>query len=224
MTPSVTVHHIGHEQEPVAVIENFAPDPAALRAAALNAVFERAGEHYPGIRAALPPGYLAAARPMLSEIFRDVFGVSEAVSVLDLRWSIVTAEPAALSIEQRLPHVDALEPGRLALVHFLGSGDEDGTAFYRHRSTGFETIDQTRSTAYFAALNDDVRRYGPPPPAYPAGDSPIFERIARFEGCPNRALIYRGRLLHSGDITPGKSLSADPASGRLTVTGFFAAR
>lgn len=222
--PELTVHHIGHEREPVVVIDHFAPDPASLRAAAIAASFDTAGEHYPGIRAAVPPGYLPAIRPILGRAFREVFSVEQAVSILDVRFAIVTVPPDTLTVEQRLPHVDALEPGRLALVHFLGEGDEDGTGFYRHRSTGFETIDGARSASYFAALNADLRRHGAPPPGYLSGDTPIFERIARFEGRPNRALVYRGRLLHCGDITPGRTLSADPGAGRLTVTGFFAGR
>ncbi|OYY71866.1 DUF6445 family protein [Sphingomonas sp. 28-63-12] len=224
MTPRVTVHHIGVEDEPVAVIEDFVPDPAGVRAAAMTAAFDTAGAHYPGIRAAVPPDYLPAIRPVLGKVFREVFGVTEAVSVIDIRLSIVTAAPDSLALEQRLPHVDALEPGRLALVHFLGAGDEDGTAFYRHRTTGFETIDRSRSAVYFAALNADLHRHGPPPPRYLAGDTPIYERIGQFAGCRNRALVYRGRLLHCGQITPDRVLSTDPGQGRLTVTGFFAAR
>ena len=227
MSPAVTVHRIGDEGEPVAVIETFAPDPQALRAAAITARFDAAGEHYPGIRAALPPDYLPAVRGVLSQVFRDVFGVRERVSVIDACFSIVTRAPGALTLDQRIPHVDAIEPGRLALVHFLGEGaasDTGGTAFYRHRSTGFETIDEPRSAAYFAALNADLARHGPPPPAYLAGSTPLFERIGGFEGRFNRALVYRGRLLHSGDISPTSALSGDPALGRLTVTGFFAAR
>ena len=228
--PRVTVHCIGQESEPVAVIEHFAPDPAALRAAAIAARFDGAGQHYPGIRAAVPSSYLAEVRALLGPVFREVFGVSEAVSVLDVRFSIVTTPPAALSLEQRLPHVDALDTGQLALVHYLGCGDEsadgegDGTAFYRHRSTGFETIDQGRSARYFAALNADLRRHGMPPPAYLHGDTPVFERIGHFAGRYNRALVYRGRLLHCGAISPDAALPADAATGRVTVTGFFAAR
>jgi len=227
MSIAVTVHRIGLESEPVAVIEHCTPDPQALRAAAMAARFEAAGEHYPGVRAALPPGYMPAMRAVLSQVFRDVFGVRERVSVIDARFSIVTRAPAALTLEQRIPHVDAIEPGRLALVHYLGEGtanDTGGTSFYRHRSTGFETIDESRSAAYFAALNADLAHYGVPGPAYLAGSTPLFERIGGFEGRFNRALVYRGRLLHSGDITPMSALSADPARGRLTVTGFFAAR
>ena len=226
MAPRVTVHRIGQQREPVAVIEDFAPDPARLRAAAAIAHFEGAGAHYPGLRAAVPSSYLTEVRATLGPVFREVFGVTEAVSVLDVRFSIVTAPPAALWLEQRLPHVDALDTGRLALIHYLGPGDEDsdGTAFYRHRSTGFETIDQGRSARYFAALNADLRRHGAPPPAYLHGDTPVFERIGHFAGRCNRALVYRGRLLHCGAIRPDAALPADPAAGRLTITGFFAAR
>jgi len=222
--PNVTLHHIGHEQEPVVIIDDLVPDPAGSRAAAMIADFDAAGMHYPGIRAAVPPGYLAILRPILGKVFRDVFGVTEAVSILDIRFAIVTTPPDQLTLEQRLPHVDALEPGRLALVHFLGSAEEDGTAFYRHRSTGFETIDADRSTAYFAALNADLGRHGRPPPGYLNGDTALFERIAQFPGRPNRGLVYRGRLLHCGDIAAGRALPADPETGRLTVTGFFAGR
>lgn len=222
MAPSVTARHIGEEREPVVVIDNFSVDPAALRAAASEARFAPADQHYPGIRAPVPPAYLAEQRALLSVVLREVFGVTGKLSVLDIAFSIVTTPPAALSLEQRLPHVDALEPGRLALIHYLGGAPEDGTAFYRHRSTGYETVDQARSEAYFTALKQDIARHGPPPPAYLDGDTPVFAQTARFDGQPNRALLYRGRMLHSGAIRPGRALPADPATGRLTITGFFA--
>lgn len=222
--PTITVHRIGREGEPVVVIDGFHPDPEQLRSAAAGASFGGAGEHYPGIRAPVPTDYLPAIRPALGAVFREVFGVAEAVSILDVRFAIVTALAADLTVEQRLPHVDALEPGRLALVHFLASEDQGGTAFYRHRATGFETIDEARSTAYFEALNGDLRMLGPPPPGYLSGDTAMFERIACFAGTPNRALVYRGRLLHCGDIAPDQPLWSDPTKGRLTVTGFFAGR
>lgn len=228
MTATVSVHHLGREGEPVAVIDNFAPDPMALRAAAAATPFEPAGQHYPGIRAPLPSSYLTSIRPLLSELFRDLFGVRERVSVIDMGFAIVTAAPQALTVEQRLPHVDAIDEGRLALIHYLGEGadtldrDGAGTGFYRHRSTGFETIDADRSAAYFAALNADLAREGQPPAAYLNDGNAMFDRIGGFAGRFNRALVYRGRLLHSGDIDAQTPLSSDPARGRLTTTGFFA--
>ena len=220
MTATVSVHHLGREREPVAVIDDFAPDPMALRMAAAATPFEPAGQHYPGVRAPLPSSYLTSIRPLLSELFRDLFGVRERVSVIDMGFAIVTAAPHALTVEQRLPHVDAIDEGRLALVHYLGEGadalDRDGAG------TGFETIDAVRSAAYFAALNADLAREGPPPAAYLNDGNAMFDRIGGFAGRFNRALIYRGRLLHSGDIDAQTPLSSDPARGRLTITGFFA--
>jgi len=222
VTPSVTVHALGREREPVAVIENFAADPDALRAAAAAGNYDPAGEHYPGIKAPLPASYLREQRGLLATVFRKVFGATSTTRVLEARFSIVTTPPAALSLEQRLPHVDALEPGRLALIHYLVPGGTDGTGFHRHRATGFETIDDTRAPAYFAALEAELR-VTHVAAGYPLGNTPLFERTGGFDGIFNRALVYRGRLLHCGELAPGRLLSPDPATGRLTVTGFFAA-
>jgi hypothetical protein len=219
--PRVTVHTLGAEREPVAVIENFAADPVALLAIAATSDFSAAGNHYPGLRAALPPAYLADQRGLLATVLHEVFGTGDRLRVLDAGFAIVTTPAAALSLVQRLPHVDALEPGRLALIHYLVPGGTTGTGFYRHRTTGFETVDAARAPPYFAALNADVRRHAPPP-AYLAGSTPLFEQTGSFDGVFNRALLYRGRMLHSGIIAPGGPGSADPANARLTITGFFA--
>ena len=220
--PRVTVRRVGEEREPIAIIDHFAPDPDALRAFAAAQTYAPAGRHYPGIKAALPDHYLRDQGALIATVLREVFAVTAAVSVLEARFSIVTVPPDRLSREQRLPHVDALEPGRLALIHYLVPGDTDGTAFYRHRSTGFETVDAARSPAYFAALNRELDESGGPPAAFIAGDTPIFVRTGYCAGTYNRALLYRGRVLHSGAIAPGAALPADAGSGRLTVTGFFA--
>ena len=220
--PQVTVYQLGIEREPVAVIEYFAADPNALRTAAAASCFGPAGEHYPGIKAPLPATYFPAQRGLLATVLNEVFDVTERVRVLDARFSIVSTPTVSLSLQQRLPHVDALEPGRLALIHYLVPGGTAGTSFYRHRSTGFETVDNERKRRYFAALEADIRQH-PVAPGYLAGDTALFERIGTFEGVYNRALLYRGRLLHSGAIEPDQPLSPDPATGRLTITGFFAA-
>ncbi len=220
--PSVTVHRLGNEGEPVAVIDDFAADPEALRRAARTAGFASGSDHYPGLKAPVPATYLADQRLVLASVLNKIFGISEKVSILDVCFAIVTTAPEALTLQQRLPHVDGLEPGRIALIHYLVPTGDDGTAFYRHRSTGFETIDRARSARYFAQLNDDLRTHGQPPPAYLDGDTSIFERIGHFAGNYNRALIYRGRLVHCGAITTGRALPADPQTGRLTITGFFA--
>jgi hypothetical protein len=222
--PDIRARLIGDERQPLAIIDHFAPNPEALRDAAAAARFGPAGHHYPGIRAPVPPSYLPSVQPALATVLREVFGHRTRMRLLDAGFSLVTTPPEALTVEQRLPHVDAVEPGRIALVHYLAPGeDSDGTAFHRHRATGFEALDAIRAPVYLARLNDELRRDGPPPTAYPYGDTPLFAEIDRVAPRFNRALVYRSASLHSGAIRPGAALSPDPLTGRLTITAFLAA-
>lgn len=220
--PHVERSLIGLEREPLVTIDGFAPDPDALRAAAAAAVFAAAGQHYPGVRAPLPPDYLRDQLPLIAQAVTRAFGRCRRVHVVDASFSIVTRQPHALHVRQRLPHVDAYGRERLALVHYLSPSDRDGTAFYRHRSTGYETIDDARAPAYFARLNEELEAGAAPANGYIADDTALFERTALTPPRYNRALLYRSCMLHSGAISPDAPLSADPGQGRLTVTGFFA--
>lgn len=219
--PDVKARLIGRERQPLVIVDNFTPDPDALRASAVARGFGPADHHYPGIRAPLPPDYLAAQNPVLATVLREVFGFRVSMRVIDSSYSIVTTPPHALTAEQRLPHVDAFAPGRIALLHYLAPTGGDGTAFYRHRSTGFETVDEARRETYFGRVDAELRRDGPPPASYIAGDTPLFQCTTTVEARYNRALIYRSSLLHSGAISPDAVLSSDPATGRLTITAFL---
>lgn len=218
--PDIVARRIGLERQPIAIVDHFHPDPSSLRAFAATARFEPARRHYPGVRAALPDDYFQAVRPALSQVVAGVFGHRAGVALLDASFSIVTTPPDALSVQQRLPHFDAVEPDRIALVHYLGGEGTGGTAFYRHRATGFETIDAARAPAYLDAVRAEVAS-APPPSAYIDGSTPFFEQISTVEARPNRAVIYRSALLHSGKIPATATLSADPLRGRLTVTAFL---
>ncbi|MDB5679312.1 DUF6445 family protein [Sphingomonas bacterium] len=215
----IDIQPIGHEREPVVVIEDFATDPDALRAFAMTRAFGPAAHHYPGIRAALPDDYLPTQLCGIAQVLADAFGAAGPVDVIDASYSIVTTRPENLSVGQRLPHCDAHARGRIALIHYLSS--ESGTAFFRHRSTGFETVDECRAAIYTDQLAAELRHVGPPPAAFIAGDTPLFERVMVAEARYNRALLYRSCLLHSGAIQHDAMLSPDPAVGRLTITGFL---
>jgi hypothetical protein len=216
----VSIEHIGREREPLVVVDDFAADPDALRAVAAMRDFGRASHHYPGVRAALPDDYLANQLRDIVTVLSEAFGQAGPVEVIDASYSIVTTTPEDLAIGQRLPHCDAHARNRIALIHYL-SLDTDGTAFFRHRSTGFETVDERRAAVYADQLAAELRHGGPPPGAYITGDTPLFERTMVAEARYNRALLYRSCLLHSGAIAPDAALSADPATGRLTITGFL---
>lgn len=144
--------------------------------------------------------------------------------MISAAFSIVTTRPAELTPIQRLPHFDGLEPERIALLHYLGGPEQGGTAFYRHRRTGFETITTARHAEYDAMLHRDVAQHGLPPPAYITGDTPFYWCIARFAARPNRALIYRGHLLHCADLPAALDFTPDPRAARLTVNTFLFGR
>ncbi|AQA00309.1 hypothetical protein BWQ93_18975 [Sphingopyxis sp. QXT-31] len=216
----LAIESIGAEAQPLCILDDFAPDPEALRDFAAAARVGEARNHYPGVRAELPGDYLATQLPPIAAAVAKSFGRRGPVEVIDASFSIVCTPAEALSVPQRLPHVDAFTPDRIALVHYLSPG-HDGTAFFRHRSTGFETVDEARRDLYFRQLDTEMRYTGPPAPGYVAGDTPLFECIRVAEARFNRALLYRSSNLHSGAIAPGAALSGDPREGRLTVTAFL---
>ena len=215
--PSFHPRVVGREGQMIVAIDDFAPDPDALREAAAAADFGPAGEHYPGIRAPLPPHYLAETMPVLRRALAGIFGRYGEPETIAASFSIVTTPPERLSIAQRTPHCDAYAADRFALIHYLTPDDQGGTGFYRHRATGYETVGEARVPAYSAALRAEEA----PPTRYVGKDDERFERIAIAEHRYNRAYLYPSFLLHSGAIGEGASLSADPRFGRLTVTGFF---
>ena len=221
--PDISARMVGAERQPVAMVDGFHPDPDALRAVALAARFGPGLRLYPGIRADLPIDYFHATRTVLEMVVSQVFGAREGATLIDASFSIVTRPPGELSVQQCIPHVDGVEPGRIGLVHYLSPQGGDGTAFFRHRATGFEALDAARSPTYLAQLNRELDGAAPPV-GYMAEGNALFERTAHVEGRYNRAVIYRSAMLHSGAITPGATLSSDPATGRLTVTAFLMAR
>jgi hypothetical protein len=133
----------------------------------------------------------------------------------------VTTPPARLALIQRLPHFDGFNPEGVAILYYLGGAEQGGTSFFRHKASGFETVTEERFPAYKTTLESELRTYGTPPPRYIDDGAPLFERTRKVDAAFNRMLIYRGVMLHSGAIDNMSPLHADPARGRLTVTGFL---
>lgn len=218
---TVTVERLGREGEPLVIIDNFTGQPERLRAMGIAAQYHPAGVDYPGRRALADPTYLDLRRELMMQIMARVFGLSRSIQCEIAAFSLVTLPPEQLTLRQRIPHHDHSDAGRIAVMHYLDGPDSGGTAFFRHRRTGFEAITPEREAAYAAALADDEREYGPPPLGYPSGDSPAFEQIGAVEARVDRLALYRGRQLHSGIIPDATKLSDDPATGRLTINMFL---
>lgn len=218
---AIRVVHQGRERQPVIVIDDLLAEPERWRAAASDARYGRIGPHYPGVRAAVASEDAEAMRDELAALIGAIFAVDPVPPVLECFFSIVTTPPEALAPIQRLPHVDGLERERLAILVYLSGAEQGGTAFYRQRATGYETVDERRFPAFEAALKAGVAEHGLPPAAYIAGDTPLYEQIAAYEARPNRALIYRSHALHCAAIPAGVALPADAGQGRLSVNGFL---
>lgn len=215
------VERIGTEAQSVIVIEDFVPDPEDLRAKALALSYQPMGRHYPGLRAEVAAADIAAFCAPVIDLIADTFDLAGPPALVSAAYSIVTHAPETLTPIQRIPHIDGLERGRIALLHYLCDAGQGGTSFWRHRSTGFETIDAARHPAYDAALHRDVAQHGLPSPDYIREDTPIYECIARYAAAPNRALIYRSHSLHCADLPRDLDYSPDPARARLTVNTFL---
>jgi hypothetical protein len=219
--PKVELRRIGREGRAIAIVDHFARDPERLRTLAKAADYQPRGEYYPGRRAPVPADYFADVGPLLSALFQRMAGPAARVGVDRALFALVSTPGSELGLAQRVPHIDSADPARFAIVHFLGMEDQGGTAFYRHCSTGFETITPDRHRSYLDSLERDFESRGEPPPGYISGDTKLFERIALVPYQFNRAVIYPGNMLHCSANEDRMALHDDPATGRLTVTSFL---
>jgi hypothetical protein len=213
---------IGRERAPLLVIDNFVADPDRLVKKAATAQFTPGGRFYPGIRAKAPPSYEHFLATRLQPLFSEYFGLAcRSFRLTMCHYSLVTTPPEQLSLLQCLPHVDSLAPEGLATIHYLFKGTLGGTAFYRHRATGYEYLDDVRGPLYSRALEAECA--GPTRPAseYINGDTALFEQVGRAEGVFNRMLVYRRNSLHSGAIDRAFVPDPNPRTGRLSINSFL---
>lgn len=212
---------IGIERAPLLVIDDLVADPDRLvrRAAARRFIGQQS--MFPGIRTPAPLSYQAFLEKVLTPLLPE-FGLAPGRFVFPMaHYSLVTLPPRQLAFLQRIPHIDSVSGDGLATVHYLFRGDWGGTAFYRHRRTGFESVDAERREAYFRCLEDESRGSHAPGEGYIDGDTALFEQIERVEGAFNRMLVYRRNSLHSGNIDSGRVPPPDPLSGRLSINTFI---
>ena len=212
---------VGRDATPVVTIDDFWGDvaPVVAMAAAL-APFPPAANHYPGVRRIIgatdaPNAYIEAlieaALPFIAGAY-DIDGCD----LVEASFSMVTCPPARLSRVQQSPHFDATDPRYFAVMHYLC--ETAGTAFYRHRATGIETVTEGNLAHYVARAGSEN---APDLPEYIVDSNAFYQQVGAVAGKANRLVIYPGNLLHSGIISDGTVLSDNPRSGRLTTNIFI---
>ncbi len=212
----------GRSQEPILRIDDVLADPEEMLAFADAQQFVAAnGDFYPGLKAPAPAAYVERLARALDPIIRQTWGLADARLVsAQSNMALVTQPPETLRRAQRVPHIDTHYPWQFALLHYFCAPLNGGTAFYRQHRSGLERISVETDAAYRAARDVDLALLSPVR-GYPGMAIPGYDRIAHFDALPNRLLVYRSCILHSGVIGPTASLSTDPRLGRLTVNSFI---
>jgi hypothetical protein len=162
------------------------------------------------------PALITALRPHLAEPFGAPTGGKAHVTCA-LSMAVLPADQA--SPAQRLPHIDTTAPAQLAILHYLCGPPHGGTAFYRHRATGFEAIDPVRAPAYLAARREEAAKPGPGD-GYIVASNALYEQTAVVAPVFDRVIVYASNLLHAG-VLPDRPVSLDARRGRLTANAFL---
>ncbi len=213
---------IGSEGAPLLIIDNLVADPERLVRKAERRPFDSNGEHFPGMRTGAPARYQPFLESVLNPLLPEHFGIQPGRFKFSMcHYSLVATPPEQLRFLQRVPHIDSVGGDGLATVHYLFRGDWGGTAFYRHRDTGFEYVDKQRWETYFRRLESESQGSKAPGPGYINGSTTLFEQISRVDAVFNRLIVYRRNSLHSGCIDNSHVPPPDPRDGRLSINTFI---
>ncbi|MCY7297329.1 DUF6445 family protein [Alteromonas sp. a30] len=231
----VALKRIGQEQQPLIVIRDCWAEPEALIALAQSEDDDKSqhvgfkddpNDFYPGLRKPLSTDFQQALSQALSTLLQAHLSehfstldipVSKSVSIPFCAFSLTNTAPAQLLPIQRIPHFDSTSSRQFALVSYLFKQDKGGTAFYRHKKTGFEYITDSRAKMYMKSLQTQASTEGFPEAAYINASTPLFEQIHCESAQFNTCILYPANVLHSGCIYAEKSLSSCPENGRLTL-------
>ena len=220
----VELARIGRCGIKVTVIDNVLRDP--LRVASLGfaqSYTADSGNLYPGLRAAMPATFSSEFRDWLTPVLQQqgVLAADQAICSDASFFSFVSTASEDLLPIQCIPHFDSTDPNLFAAVIYLCDTRFGGTAFYRHRRTGYEEITQDNLQNYRLALNNDMRVHGAPQKAYINGDTVLFETIFASELKFNSAIVYPGRALHAAKIASPFDPPQSKNDWRLTVTALL---
>jgi hypothetical protein len=208
----------------VSVIDNVLRDPQGVAALGFAQSYaEDPSNLYPGSRAAVPEAFSTSFRAWLTPTLQRS-GMLESTQVVcgdTSFFSVVTTASKDLRPIQCIPHYDSTDPRLFAAVIYLCGPRFCGTAFYRHRRTGYEEITEQNVGNYQLALNNDLRVHGLPKKEYMNGDSALFEMVFANELKFNRAIVYPARILHAAKIENPFHPPKDRSEWRLTVTALL---
>ncbi|MBR9726830.1 DUF6445 family protein [Shewanella intestini] len=218
------VIRIGNQQTPVIIIDDFAKDLSTLRQVAANSTFEQQdSSYYPGVRAPLPQSYPIEVINQVFQLIYDVYAIPKHLRIKPQNWvfSLISQAPATLMPLQRLPHFDTPDPFHFAILHYLNDAPYGATGFFRHKSTGYERINQQNIDHYFDSANAFLTQHKQATPSYFTDSDEHYELYEQIAYKANRLVIYPGSLLHSTLVNPATDIDSSVHTGRLTANIFL---
>lgn len=219
--------YMGDENNKVLCFDDFLINPNALIDHARQSTFspyaaaaQRKG--YPGVRAPAPADFGSQLRGQIGEMVKREFAIPAAANITPLQdaMCLMTVPETELGPLQRIPHFDASNPQFFAALLYLCGEEHGGTGFYRHNSTGYESITPERCDNYLDLSYEELNTVKPPRHYFSESDN-FFTKIGFIPARFNRLVVYRGCVLHSANILSTLSLNLDPGAGRLTANIFF---
>ena len=208
----------------VTVADNVLLHPHRLAEIGLGHQFvEDKGNLSPGVRARVPAEFSRHFHAWLDRTLHGTGVLEENCYIKDDAsfFSIVSKSRANLLPLQRIPHYDSTDPRVFAAVIYLFERANSGTSFYRHRTTGYESIGVDNQDNYKIALNHNMKNHGPPAREYTNGSNDLFERTHSVDSVFNRIVIYSGNVLHAADIDGSLFNGNDNCRWRLTVSSLI---
>lgn len=210
------------------VLDDVLLEPETLVQYAASQRFEAPeGNFYPGLVAAVSEEFSQRLRDLFWQHARGPLALRRCQAVYT-RLALTTTAVAQLQPLQWLCHRDRIsddapdEMFAASVLYLFRDPAMGGTRFFAPR----------RPAAEVAELLRDAEVLGPEAfsarhgiaPGYPAAGSAHFDCVATVPAAWNRMIIYDGGGYHSAAIDHPELLSSDPATGRLTVNGFFPCR
>lgn len=205
--------------DPAQHVEHVASNRAAMRPVDFSV--------YPGIYLMAPPAVVEGLGELFRQRVRPQFDARRCES-LHCRYSMITVPPRALRPYHWLCHVDdrELDPARQTMpasVLYLFKDERlGGTSFYRPNRSAEATAGLFKDARTLSA-EAFTQRHGIGA-GYMHESNEYFGCIGRVAAKWNRLIFYDGGMLHAADVAAPELLSEDPASGRLTLNGFFTCR
>jgi hypothetical protein len=217
----IEILRVGESQEPVLVVDDVLTNPDTLIDYAAQARFDLPppASRYPGLVAQLPGSYRTQAAELLRSPMAGTFGAPPNFRAGHYGFfGLATLAPQVMEPAQAAPHIDSHRLNSFATVHYLSRSPFGGTAFFRHKATGYEVVTPIRSDGYRRLRRQELEEHKDRAlDAIPD----LYEEIAYVEAVFNRLIFYRAGLFHSAVLKNSAGLNDDPRAGRLTANMFF---